>query len=356
MKKELTFKIPFSGFAGTTFINCFTSTYLYLEGIEISGPNEYPCSLRETGRCNRCGNCGKTAVAQQERYFHLFDTVCGRSSLRCRFDGEPTEMQKLIGETEFDGEGTDDTAAFLFGYAGYEYRKLSVPSVFREEITASIDCGKPVIVKLNEKNGCFRVITGYDGDALLCPDFGNAQEKPEGTPAWEELAAIYIIGDKISPRYTFLDGLKRIRQVMEYNRDEKLWDGYMEKMGLYGPDGLGEATLEEKKARMKRVAETMWHTFNSHNLAEVFRQRSIKELQNPAVDEICQKIGAPLYGYTHDLAWALIGLEERADWSKHYAGYWGEMIQLTLGQLQKNDLAVLEEVERLIGRLEEQPE
>lgn len=354
MKKELNFKIPFSGFAGTTFINCFTSTYLYLEGIEISGANEYPCSQRETGYCNHCGNCGKTSVAQQERYFHLFDTVCGRSSLRCRFDGEPTEMQRLIGETEFDGEGTDDTVAFLFGYTGYQYCKLTEPSVFREEIKASIDSGTPVIVKVSEGNGCFRVITGYHGDMLLCPDFGNAQEKPETAPVWDELAAVYRIGDKTPPRYTFLDGLKRIRQVMEYNAREKLWDGYLEKMGIYTSDSLAQADLEERKARMKRVADTMWHTFNSHNFAEVFRKRDVKELQDPAFDGICQKIAAPLYGYTHDLAWALIGLEECADWSKHYAGYWGEMIQLTLRQLQKNDMAVLEEIKQLIRTLEGQ--
>lgn len=352
MKKELDFQIPFSGFASTTFTNCFTSTYLFLEGIEISGIEDYPCNHRESGYCSQCGNCGKTAMAQQEKYFHLFDTFCGRSSLRSRFDGEPTEMQKLIGETEFDGEGTDDTVAFLFGYAGYEYRKLTDSSVFRAEIRASVDSGKPVIVKLKEMNGCFRVITGYDGDTLLCPDFGNAQEKPEGAPAWNELVAVYRIGDKTPPVFTFSDGLKRIRQVMEYNLREKLWDGYIEKMGLYSPDSLARADLEEKKARMKRVAETMWHCFNSHNFAEVFRQRIIPELQRPAFDEICQKIGGPLYGYTHDLAWALIGLEECADWTKYYAHYWGEMVTLTLQQLRDNDIAVLEEVKRMIEILE----
>ena len=38
-----------------------------------------------------------------------------------------------------------------------------------------------------------------------------------------------------------------------------------------------------------------------------------------------------------DLAWALIGLEQCADWSKHAAGYFGEMVELTLRQIAKND-------------------
>ena len=139
---------------------------------------------------------------------------------------------------------------------------------------------------------------------------------------------------------------------MKYNSSENLWDGYMEKMGLYTSDSLSKAGLDEKKARMKRVSDTMWHTFNSHNFAEVFRQRCFEELENPELDDICIKIGGPYYGYTHDLAWALIGLEECADWTKHTAGYFGEMIELTIHQILKHDIVVLEEVKRAIRVLE----
>lgn len=351
MKKELDFKIPFSGFAGTTFINCFTSAYLFMENVEITGEANYDCNYREKGYCNQCGNCRITPVAMQEEYFFLFDTVCGRSALRCRFDGALTDMQLLISGPGAD-EGTDDTADFLFGFAGYEYRRLTDTAAFQVEIRRAIDEGKPVIARVKTGRARFRVLTGYDGDALICPDFGNAQDRPERAPSQSELDALYIIGEKAAPRYTFVDGLKRICRVMEYNLDEKLWDGYMEKIGLYGPAGLNAASMEEKQARMKRVADTMWYTFNTHNFAEVFRQRKVQELQDPALDGICQSIGAPLYGYTHDLCWALIGLAECADWSKHYAGYFGEMAQLTLRQLQKNDMAVLEEIKQLIRILE----
>ena len=103
---------------------------------------------------------------------------------------------------------------------------------------------------------------------------------------------------------------------------------------------------------MKRVADTMWHTFNCHNFAEVFRQRWYEELRNPAFDDMCRTIGGPCYGYTHDLAWALIGLEECADWSKHAAGYFGEMVELTLSQIAKNDAGALAAIKEIVSVLE----
>ena len=100
-------------------------------------------------------------------------------------------------------------------------------------------------------------------------------------------------------------------------------------MGLYTADSLSRADADEKKARMKRVAATMWHTFNCHNFAEVFRKYcdngdtavydavgDMKRLRAPELQELWDKI-SPSCGYTHDLAWALIGLDECADWTKH---------------------------------------
>jgi hypothetical protein len=352
MTHELAYNVPFSGFTATDFINCFTSTTMVLEG--ITGNDDYKCKQREGQPCNDCGNCRRSTAGLQEQRFFVFDTMCGRSSLRCRYDGEPTEMQKLIGETEADSCGTDYTVDFLFGFAGYTYDKLTDPDAFKATIIASIDAGRPVIAKVKTGEGRFRVITGYDGDALISPDYTNAQRRPQGAPSHDELDTLYIIGDKVTPRYTLKDGLERIRQVMEYNLNEKLWDGYMDKMGWYGwhqGDGLGKADLAEKQARMKRVADTMWHTFNSHNFAEVFRRRTIEELQDLAFDDICKQIGGPCYGYTHDLAWALIGLEERADWSTHYACGWGEMVELTLGRIKQNDIAALDAIKRALEEM-----
>lgn len=334
-----------------TFINCFASTYVFLEQDAAPVQDAYDCRQRDGAPCGGCGNCRGTLAGMQEKYFFLFDTVCGRSSLRCRFDGTPTEMQKLICETDFYDGGTDYTVDFLFGFAGYAYCKLTSAEGFKAAILASIDGGKPVVAKVKTGDGRFRVITGYEGDALICPEFANAQRKPERAPAYDELDTLYVIGDRVKPRYTFKDGLERVRQVMECNIEQNLWGGYVEKMGLYTADSLDRVSLEEKKTRMKRVADTMWHTFNSHNFAEVFRHGHHEALCNPAFDELRKKIGAPYYGYTHDLAWALIGLEERADWSKHYARYFGEMVTLTLDQIAKNDVETLAAIREILRAL-----
>jgi hypothetical protein len=354
MENVLSFTIPFSGFCGTTFINCFSPAYLFLEKYVYDRKVRKQCG---TATCDDCGYC-----REDGRYFFLFDTMCGRSSLRCGFDGKLTEMERLIGEIDpYEGD-TDNNIDFLFGFAGYEYRKLTAPNEFKAAIVASIDAGKPVIAKVKSGGGRFRVITGYGGDALICPDYTGAQNKPETAPGYDELEALYIFGDKITPRYMLKEGLERIRQVMEYNANEKLWDGYIEKMGLYTADGLNNCDTEEKKARMKRVAETMWHTFSCHNFAEVFRKYhnsnsaaydemgDMKKLRDPKYKGFLDEISA-CCGYTHDLAWALIGLEECADWNRHAAGYFGEMVELTLGQIAKNDARVLEIIKELIDNL-----
>jgi hypothetical protein len=251
---------------------------------------------------------------------------------------------------------------FLFGFICYEYRKAIDSAGFKADIAASIDAGRPVIVKVKSGKGLFRVITGYDGDSLINPDYSNAQNKPEGMLEYDVLEALYIIGEKIEPRYTLKDSLERIKKVMGYNISGKLWSGYTEKMGLYTSDSFGGVDIDGKKARMKRVAATMWHTFNCHNFAEVFRHcrdggtaydrvSDMKKLREPEFKELCNKIGGECYGYTHDLAWALIGLEERADWTAHYAGYFGEMTELTLSQIEKNDEKALDCINRIIELL-----
>jgi len=53
---------------------------------------------------------------------------------------------------------------------------------------------------------------------------------------------------------------------------------------------------------------------------------------------LCKEIGGPCFGYTYDLAWALIGLNELVDWSTHYACGWGEMVELTLDRIKQNDV------------------
>ena len=326
MKKEITFSTPFSGFAGTTFLNCFTSVYLFLEQL----PGD-----------------------QQEKYFFLFGTMCGHTSLRFRYDGQPSAMEKKMCVRDFYDCGGDYAEEFLFGFAGYDYGQMTDPADFREEIIASIDAGRPVIVGTKAGADQYRCITGYDGGSLLSPAYTNAQRPPAAPPSFDDLEVLYVFGPKIPPRYGLADGLRRIAEVMERNIGENLWGTYLDKFSSYHPtsDSFIKAEAEEKTARMKRLQKSMWDVMNVHNFAEVFRNCYHESLRNPALDELRNKIGGPCYGYTHDLSAALITLADQADFSHYYAWAYGEMIELTLRQIAKNDEGVLEAIKQMITLL-----
>lgn len=360
---KLNFTVPFSGFAGATFINCFASVYLFLEGTDTLRYAATYCNQWEKGICNGCGHCQTKPNALQEKYFFLFDTMCGHSSLRCRFDGERTAMDRLINDHDFYDGGSRNNIDFLFGLAGWDYRILTDPAAFSGAITASLSANKPVLIRLRDHRVPFAVLIGQEDGAYIYPDFKGAQDYPRNPPTDSDIAEVYLVGNRIAPRYGLADGLRRIQMVMEYNAAESLWGGYMERLGKYGPQGLDSADAAERRAHMKRVAETMWHTFNSHNFAEVFRAFAAQiaepyarvgdmaKLQAPAFAEAIKRISYPLYGYTHDLAWALIELEACADWDKGSSSYFGEMVELTLRQIRDNDAGVLDCVREMLRLL-----
>ena len=193
---KIDFHIPFSGFSSTDFINCFTSVYMYLENMDARVTNATYCNEWENGQCNNCGNCATKPQALQEKYFFLFDTMCGHSSLRCRFDGLPSEMEKLINDSDFYDGGAAGNIDFLFGFAGYTYRTVTDINFFKEEIDASIRANKPVIAKLKENCVPFAVITGLDGDRILCPDFRCAQKSPDPAVCFDNIDSLYLVGEK----------------------------------------------------------------------------------------------------------------------------------------------------------------
>lgn len=349
MKCELPFALPFSGFTAANFINCFSSVYLFLEGLH--GQDDYACKQRQGLPCDGCGHCGGSTAKLQERYYFLTDLVSGRSALRCRFDGAPSDMQRRVGETDEDGCGTDETVDFVFGFYGYSYRKSTDSSAFAEEIRRSVSGGRPVLARVRQGAGRFRVITGIDGDTPLGPVYTGAQQPPEGAPVLSDIDALLLIGDKTAPRFTLKDALLRVLDILRKNREQRLWEGYEAKLGWYSPDGMRAQGPEERARRMQRVAETMWHTFNCHNFAECFRNPLPEPLRAPALRPLRDKIG-PSYGYTHDLAWALIQLSETADWSRReYACGTAEMVELTLGRIRQNDEDVLAAIEQAIPLL-----
>ena len=66
---KLDFTVPFSGFASTTFINCFTSAYMYLEGMSAKGEGVSARGQWENGQRDGCGNCATKPQAIQEKFF-----------------------------------------------------------------------------------------------------------------------------------------------------------------------------------------------------------------------------------------------------------------------------------------------
>jgi len=329
MKNSLDFNVYFNEFAYLDFINCFISSYMYLEG--------------------------KKDEQEHDLYFRLFHTMCGHSSLRCRFDGEPTQMHRLIGDHETDGYscGTDHTVDFLFGFTGYEYHKCTDTASFQDEIFASIDAGKPVIAKVESGNGRFRVITGYDDHALINPDYGNIQDKPRFT-LYDELEVLYIIGNKIVPRYTLKDGLERIRQVMEHNISEKLWDECIGKMGgwiMYpSDDGLDKTDAEVRKVRMQRLKEVVCYAWNCHLFGETFRNCYYEELRNPLFTELWGKISDLCYSIDA-FGHAIMYLNNSIDWSSiHFAAVPGisAMICMTIEKVRQIDIELLDTIKQAI--------
>ena len=299
MKSKLDFTVPFSGFTSTNFINCFASVYMFLE--HITGVDEYECARRRGLPCDGCGRCQHSTAKKQERLYFLMDFLSGRSALRCRFDGQPSTMQLRVGETEDGDCGAEETVDFLFGYTGYPYRRVSDAAAFAEAIGASIAEGRPVLARVKQGKGRFRVITGIDGDTLLGPDYAQAQQPPQDAPALDDIEALYLIGPKGAPRYTLKDAFTRVRDIMRCNQSERLWEQYEGKLGWYESGGMRGVSPEERAERMRCVTDTMWYTFNCHNFAEVFRDPWLEEMRQPAFAPICLCIG-PSYGYTHDLA------------------------------------------------------
>ncbi len=340
MKKSISFNLPFHGYLPGYFTNNFAAIYMFLEN--ITG-DDSKCEKRDGKSCGDCEECRKSREDILEKIYFLFDTMSGGTSLRDRYDGEPSEMKKLVGDFEDYQFGTDYTVDFLFGFAGYEYRKLSDNAGFKDAVVKSINSDIPVIAKV--KKGRFFVVTGYDEDDLISPNYNDEQQQSAEVPAYDELDVLYIFGDRIEPRYTLKDGLERIRQVMLCTVKENLWEQTIENMGW---DWSNKPNLEERKARMNRIAGNMWATMICHNFAEVFRHRRYEELCNPALTEICARIGH-IYGYMCSLAWGLICINDKIDWSfDEYADGMTRIVAMTLEKMKQVDIEVLDLINQAI--------
>jgi hypothetical protein len=326
------FKIPFSGFNSLTFPNILASLHMYIQG--IAGVDEYDCSARDGKGCNGCGNCNSSASKIQEDYYFLFDTMSGRSSERPTFDGATLGL-----------DNTPETVDFLLKFAGYEYKIIT--SNFVEVIEKSISVNVPVVARVkNDSHGAFRIITGSDESGFIIAPPTGAQKAPAEPVSEDELAELIIITGKCAPKLGLLDGLKKIRAVMEYNRENDIWGGCISRL-KYWDHKLADVDFSELERLSKRLCDNAWYNFNCHNFAETFRHRITDELRDKRLDEVCRVIDAA-YDGSHTRNWQLIALHDCRDWSnrRYNELEWGmcECAILCLEKLREYDATVLSAV------------
>jgi len=217
MKKVLAFKFPFYRFAGLDFYNCYASVYLFLQGAMASN-SDYYCQAMEKKRCNECWNCADSLQEKSERLNQLFGMIFDGSwtTQRNSWSGEQTSIQRELAAKYSDFESkVASEMEFLAGFTGYSYERIAGAGVFKESVVAAIDAGKPVIAKVRADES-FRVIMGYDGDVLIEPDYRPIEHPPGANDSitYDSIDYLYVIGEKVEQKYTFVDVLKAMERVM----------------------------------------------------------------------------------------------------------------------------------------------
>ena len=350
MKNSLEFNIQFSNLMGRSFPNCFAGVYVYLENIFAELPKK--CGKK---MCFGCA-CPRDP---QSAYFAIFDTMCGKSSLYWRFDGVMTDMAALIGDNSSVGNwsgkcGTDYTVDFIFGFAGYEYQKITDATMFKKEVITAIDSGKPVLADLATNDKSFSVITGYDGDTFIShyyhTDQGkDTQEKLMDTLSCNEINTIYTIDNKVTPRYTLKDGFERIKQAIESTFNEKIWDDGINQVNtiFVNPtdENFGKMNADDLDTLKKRITETLTNQFHCHIFSSALKNlpKFYDIEQYPELPKLLEKLHeciAPLSKYAFNRSDELgVGLPP-ADFGKKTVS--------AITNIKKTHLKMLEIVEQAI--------
>jgi len=278
--KPADYDFHFSGFRNLDFTNCFTALYMHLEG--IAG-----------------GEGCLTLQNQATQHFFLFDTISGCSATVRGWGDIPTAIYSEIYDTE-------DMVDFVMGYAGYSYEKHT--GNLMEHLCKSIDKGMPVLARLKDsKHGSFRVITGYDGDKLLTPEPKGAQNKPKKAPKPSELGSVYVITGRAQRKYALPDALRRIKRVMDRDRESGAWDSYINAFADQWKQWESENMRTFKMKEFKRLLEIAYKgtTWNCHNMQETFETGDRfgtpiwEELNDPRLKELGNRIA-----YACHLSWS----------------------------------------------------
>ena len=278
--RKLDFKSPFWKWGGLGFFNCYAAVYMYFQG----APKDIFCSAKEGKGCNDCSNCSDTLN-------NLFATIQGQWTTRQSWSGEKTKIQKEIDE-EFgsSNNASDKLVDFIIGFTGYDYKKID--KGLNENIVASINEGRPVIAKLKDDQlSCvgkgYRIIIGYDADTLLEPDYKPAVDY-KGAINYDEIEFLYIFGEKIPQKYTFIDFLKVIEKAMDSDFAEGIWYDFIKKFDYEG-EKLWHVNSMEIKKRFTRLQDVMgWLPNIGHGLQTAFRDKKLLDALGADNDQLSE--------------------------------------------------------------------
>ena len=135
------------------------------------------------------------------------------------------------------------------------------------------------------KDNHFRILIGYDGKSFL------AVEKPENRVlAARELDSVYVITGKTERTYFLVDALKRIKHVIDCNREEKIWEEYIESFRYWGKGNLEHESFKELKSRFFNLREVIY--WWCHSFAETFRHKIFAELKDERLTKAMKDIDA----------------------------------------------------------------
>ena len=277
---------------------------------------------------------------------------------------------------------TDGMVDFITGYAGYSYEKHT--ENLMEHIRASVDSGIPVLARL-KKDGApylertlqdssradsFRIIVGCDGNKLRSPAPKGALDPPKRNPRLREIDSIYVI-IRAARRYTLLDGLRRIKRVMDCDRAAGAWDAYIHAFEGYHDTDLH--TLKRKELRQRFEYAWKGMNWNCHYIGEAFHcwyerahdapeayERKYanwiwEELKDPRIGPVGERLGTASAD-SHTRQWQMHALYKTQKWKKKYQKYdWGtcETAAMILRRIREDDGIIYDAVCEMIGILEE---
>lgn len=336
--KKIEYPYPISNWDLYNFSDCFGSLYMFLEKMSTERVDYY-CCKQEKGDCYGCehGLCRETGFSPariHEVIYHTFETLSGTNSAITAC-GRESKIRKAIHDT-------DDTIDFILKYTGYNYEKST--NEFASKIVTSINTGIPALARLKDNH--FRILTGYEGNSFIA-----LEKAGDRLLTVDELDNIYIITGKTERTYFLVDALKRIQRVIDNNREEKVWDEYIEGFQYWGK--LEHQSLDEIKSRFLLLKNTI--TWWCHSFAETFRHKILVELKDERLNKAMNDIDAA-YDDSHTAGWQVYALYNSRDWTRRL-GDSEEWAYCELGadvtrRLKKDDDLVYDAISKMIEIVE----